>query len=674
MKKSLALILALIMVLCMLPSVAFAENMSWTWTVTIIGDNYYMLDGTESSTNKYTITKYLDNSTDHEIGYKFEWKASAGGSNYDGGWQLCLTVDGNIVVYSTAYIYDRNMSTASATWTAPASSHTGNSSHTFILNLSDYQNRFQNITLSYNANEGTGAPESETKKVKSGEAATFRVSSTEPTRTNYDFKGWSTDRNAKAADYHGGESITISQDTTLYAVWEENNEPQPETPPAQPDPRPSATPTIDGLTGVQVVEVKCITENSGHAKQAYQLIEGSYAVGEVQGDKESGYTCDITVNPGEYVKAYNTDINNVTHTLAPAGQTGTIKLSWNGTDKKWELANPSGVPVVFTVKCDTTVPGSVSAVTKTRLTDVANVPLPRGVDINVEPVVTFTDNNTSATLLYEFKVTGTPGAEVVIKDDGATFIKNTTPISTVPQQITVTLPAAEGNETETSTTVYGYRTFSVDDIQNGKLVNNATANVEGDDNNKKEAKAEVDATDERTLKNTLTVKKLVSGNAANMTEKFPFKATFTFPVPVASPTQDGVTYGETVEINFELAHDQTRTFSYTSDAELKTKIDKWMEEYKAYGLYTGDNVFAMLRYKVEETDTKGYTLATSGNAEGNAAGHNTVTFTNTKNKPNDDHGGHYHPTTTPVPVIVIPPKTGDMPFWYSIAQFLGLVK
>ena len=35
-------------------------------------------------------------------------------------------------------------------------------------------------------------------------------------------------------------------------------------------------------------------------------------------------------------------------------------------------------------------------------------------------------------------------------------------------------------------------------------------------------------------------------------------------------------------------------------------------------------------------------------------------------------GGYYHPTTTPVPVIVIPPKTGDMTIGQSILHFLGI--
>ena len=38
----------------------------------------------------------------------------------------------------------------------------------------------------------------------------------------------------------------------------------------------------------------------------------------------------------------------------------------------------------------------------------------------------------------------------------------------------------------------------------------------------------------------------------------------------------------------------------------------------------------------------------------------------------DSGHSYYHPTTTPVPVIVIPPKTGDMTVWQSILHFLGI--
>ena len=35
---------------------------------------------------------------------------------------------------------------------------------------------------------------------------------------------------------------------------------------------------------------------------------------------------------------------------------------------------------------------------------------------------------------------------------------------------------------------------------------------------------------------------------------------------------------------------------------------------------------------------------------------------------------HNHNNNGVPPIVYIPPKTGDMPFWYSITQFLGLVK
>lgn len=39
--------------------------------------------------------------------------------------------------------------------------------------------------------------------------------------------------------------------------------------------------------------------------------------------------------------------------------------------------------------------------------------------------------------------------------------------------------------------------------------------------------------------------------------------------------------------------------------------------------------------------------------------------------PGHDHNHNNNGVPT---IVYIPPKTGDMPFWYSIAQFLGLVK
>ena len=94
---------------------------------------------------------------------------------------------------------------------------------------------------------GTGTPEPQTQTVESGKETTFTVNSKEPTRTNYDFEGWSTDKNATTASYHGGESIKISKNTTLYAVWANPNPSENPAPSESPAPRekpePTATPT-----------------------------------------------------------------------------------------------------------------------------------------------------------------------------------------------------------------------------------------------------------------------------------------------------------------------------------------------------------------------------------------------------------------------------------------------
>ena len=89
---------------------------------------------------------------------------------------------------------------------------------------------------------GTGTPEPQTQTVESGKEATFTVNSKEPTRTNYDFKGWSTDKNATTASYHGGESIKISKDTTLYAVWANPN--PSENPAPSESPVPERNPSL----------------------------------------------------------------------------------------------------------------------------------------------------------------------------------------------------------------------------------------------------------------------------------------------------------------------------------------------------------------------------------------------------------------------------------------------
>lgn len=69
--------------------------------------------------------------------------------------------------------------------------------------------------VAYNANGGSGAPGQQTKTY----GVTLKLSTTKPTRTNYNFKGWSKTSSGAVA-YTAGANYTSNAAITLYAVWE----------------------------------------------------------------------------------------------------------------------------------------------------------------------------------------------------------------------------------------------------------------------------------------------------------------------------------------------------------------------------------------------------------------------------------------------------------------------
>lgn len=75
------------------------------------------------------------------------------------------------------------------------------------------------VYLGYDANNGTNAPDGSSAEIVAGNSATFTISDSVPTRTEYNFLGWATNKDATSAEYSSGGSITISSNTTLYAVW-----------------------------------------------------------------------------------------------------------------------------------------------------------------------------------------------------------------------------------------------------------------------------------------------------------------------------------------------------------------------------------------------------------------------------------------------------------------------
>ena len=112
----------------------------------------------------------------------------------------------------TGYTFKGWTNTSSSTeviWTA-GGPYTINASRTLyaIWKANTY-------TVSYDANGGTGAPSSQTKT----HGQTLTLSSTKPTRTNYNFVGWATSSTATTAAYSAGGSYKTDASDTLYAVW-----------------------------------------------------------------------------------------------------------------------------------------------------------------------------------------------------------------------------------------------------------------------------------------------------------------------------------------------------------------------------------------------------------------------------------------------------------------------
>ena len=72
-------------------------------------------------------------------------------------------------------------------------------------------------TIKYNANGGSNAPASQKKT----HGKTLKLSAAIPVRDEYEFLGWSSDKNAETAQFKAGADYTANKSVTLYAVWKE---------------------------------------------------------------------------------------------------------------------------------------------------------------------------------------------------------------------------------------------------------------------------------------------------------------------------------------------------------------------------------------------------------------------------------------------------------------------
>ena len=104
--------------------------------------------------------------------------------------------------------------------TATSAQYQPGESYTANADVTLYAVWVKSYTVSYDANGGTGAPNSQTKV----QGQTLTLSATRPTRPCHVFIGWATSATATTAQYQPGGSFTTNANTTLYAVWEEGTQ------------------------------------------------------------------------------------------------------------------------------------------------------------------------------------------------------------------------------------------------------------------------------------------------------------------------------------------------------------------------------------------------------------------------------------------------------------------
>lgn len=88
----------------------------------------------------------------------------------------------------------------------------------------------KNVSISYNANGGSGAPAAQSgikyyAKMERGSNITnpsITVTSSKPSRGGYNFSSWNTSANGRGTVYKAGTAYAVSANVTLYAQWQYN--------------------------------------------------------------------------------------------------------------------------------------------------------------------------------------------------------------------------------------------------------------------------------------------------------------------------------------------------------------------------------------------------------------------------------------------------------------------
>lgn len=193
---------------------SISGNGSATKTITVTFKNYEENSQgtvTESATKNVTFNVSVPAWTSYTI--KYNANGGSGAPSNQTKWK-----DQTLTLSSTkptrtgySFLGWSTSSTATTHTYSAGGSYTDNAAATLYAVW-----KANTYAVKYDANGGSGVPSSQTKTY----GKTLTLSSVTPTRTNYNFKGWSTSASATSAMYSAGGSYTNNAPITLYAVWE----------------------------------------------------------------------------------------------------------------------------------------------------------------------------------------------------------------------------------------------------------------------------------------------------------------------------------------------------------------------------------------------------------------------------------------------------------------------
>lgn len=189
---------------------SISGNGSATKTITVTFRNFNTDNG-DSATKSVSFSVTVPAWTSYKITYNANGGSGAPGSQTK--WKDQALTLSSTKPTRTGYSFlgwSTSSSATSATYAA-GGSYTANAAATLYAVW-----KANTYTVAYNANGGSGAPSNQTKTY----GVTLKLSSTVPTRTNYNFKGWGTSASATTVSYAAGANYTANAAITLYAVWE----------------------------------------------------------------------------------------------------------------------------------------------------------------------------------------------------------------------------------------------------------------------------------------------------------------------------------------------------------------------------------------------------------------------------------------------------------------------